>query len=181
MSRRRKACNRPVLNLHVDLPSAYPFSSSIEMLADDRHESTSSGLTPFTTSLRPFLSENELNPSTPLGQCHKCPLVPPEIPRGIGVTRIRTDRWIPTPTEGVLPSPSCTSTIPSPLSSSSYENSEESSDSNSSLTSSTERMKTRPGMPGRAMSWLSMPKPVASNHIDTSAFVNHIASSADSK
>ncbi|KAL5511544.1 hypothetical protein ACEPAH_4761 [Sanghuangporus vaninii] len=160
MSRRRKACNRPILNLHVDLP---PVSSQFGLgISPNAEESDPgavfSGLTPYSVACRPFGNlQDGLSPSTPLEQCHKCPLVPPEIPRVIDIRRHNVGRWIPTPTEGVLPSPSYASSASSPTSIASPEGSDSSSGS-SVKSSATERMQPRPKLTKKTLSWLSMPK-----------------------
>ncbi|KAL5490408.1 hypothetical protein ACEPAI_5241 [Sanghuangporus weigelae] len=160
MSRRRKACNRPILNLHVDLP---PVSSHFGLgISPNAEESdsgpVSSGLTPYSVACRPFGHlQHGSSPSTPLEQCHKGPLVLPEIPRVVDVRRHNVGRWIPTPTEGVLPSPSYASSTSSPSSIASTEDSDSSSGS-SVKSSATERMPPRPKLTKMTLSWLSMPK-----------------------
>ncbi|EJD05939.1 uncharacterized protein FOMMEDRAFT_153286 [Fomitiporia mediterranea MF3/22] len=161
-SRRRRACNRPILNCRVELPPVDNRSSFVtENLSSSNHESTHCMLTPSTIPVHPSLvrttSEVELYPSTPVEQCHKNPTVPPEIPRLIDVQRNTVGRWIPTPTEGVLPSFSTFSASSSSDSVSSCERSSESSSSESALSNATERIHARPSLPKRALSWLSLP------------------------
>ena len=166
MSRRRKACNRPILNLRVDLP---PVSGHFGLDISPTTESCgTSDLTPCSAfSLHVGQSagpRDGLNPMTPLDQCHKNPLAPPEIPRVVNTHRRAVGRWIPTPTEGVLPSLSCASSVSSPLSTTSPKSSSESSSNGSSGSNSTEHMQSRPRLSGRNLSWLSMPQQASELH-----------------
>lgn len=163
MSKRRQACNRPTLNLHVNIPPP-PASSSLSRLLYDTSGTytPASGRASSTASPLPFPNFNRergSNPVTPADQCIKEPLHPPEMPRMINVRRHIVGRWVPTPTEGVLPTLSSVTAEITPDCSPSSELSAEfdSSDIPRNILQGHSQQR-RPRIPARAVSWLSYRK-----------------------
>ena len=154
MSRRRGACNGQVLNLHVEIP---PITARDEISGNDITDNKL--LTP-SFMLFQHLNVND-NPCTPESQYHTA-IPSPQAPRLVNYRGKRNTRWMPTPTEGVLPkwpenhtiSP-IASDITSPLATgsvteTSFMNSERSGIENTEM--------SRPKLADRALSWLSIPR-----------------------
>ena len=149
MSRRRQACDRPTLNLRVKIPTS-AFSPA-------HLGPPTSGTTPITPSF--FTAANHMSPVTPTEKLSEVPLEPPKIPRMIDMRRNMAGRWMPTPTEGVIPLASRSGDT-SPVSSEASENSSDSSGATSTRSSATEAPESykRPKAAPRSLSWLSIPK-----------------------
>lgn len=151
MSRRRQACNRPTLKLQVQIPPAGISPAAAEQPV--------SGNTPLTASFHPFklisAIENGSSPRTPVEKCAQFPDAPPEIPRMIDVRHAMVGRWMPTPTEGIVPS---AVPIDSPVAglSSVYSTSDGSSSSCSNITEGPTMPRNRPRLGMRQDSWLSV-------------------------
>lgn len=160
MTRRRQANNRPMLSLHVDIPSP---SVNNSLMPNARGAKDSSIPGSVTASVTPSLLASfalahpldSSNPVTPLEQCSKGPPTLPEAPRMIDMRRNKPGRWAPTPTEGVLPELSYTATN-SPSSLECDEDMDISTKSKSSPEAN--RFPARPGIPPRSGSWLSYHK-----------------------
>lgn len=154
MSRRRKACNRPILDLHVEMPSvASNGQSRSEDDASDISEDE-----PNTPLSLPFSrAKGSDNPCTPENQHHSA-ILSPKAPRFANVCHNNNARWIPTPTEGVLPSLSETEVVE--FTSTAYSLEEpylHKSDNNQEIEVSNSTI-TRPRFKDRALSWLSVPR-----------------------
>ena len=153
MSRRRQACNRPTLKLHVEIPRATISHAAPGLL--------SSGATPLTASFHPFklisAMENGISPRTPVDKCALVPDGPPEISRMIDMRNAMVGRWMPTPTEGVLPSAYAKVSFSpeEPLSTISSD-SEGSDSTRSTVTLGSGNAKARPSIGKREVSWLSV-------------------------
>lgn len=112
ISSRRSATNRPVPNLRVDIPPSSV--GSVSLLREDSSTSITPGSAQVSSgsTTAAFLSfvnrKNRLSrsntPVTPIDQIITSPLDPPGTPRTISLNRNGLcGRWLPTPTEGVLP------------------------------------------------------------------------------
>lgn len=149
MSRRRQACNRPTLKLTVNIPSATSSSAHLGP--------PTSNATPITPSFLPSSSAaNRMSPSTPIEKRMNTPLGPPEIPRVIDMRRNMAGRWMPTPTEGIIPAvPSAESS--SPITSACSNGSSTGNFCRSSSIVGSAGCSERPKLGNRALSWLSIP------------------------
>lgn len=153
MSRRRQACNRPTLKLQVDIPRSNMPTETSGLGA--------SGETPLTASFPhfKFLSalENGISPKTPVDRCAPVANGPPEISRMIDARSALVGRWMPTPTEGVLPS-GCMeiSSSPAEVIPANSGDSEASDSSQSTITLGSQNVQERPSVGKRAQSWLSV-------------------------
>ncbi|KAH8117457.1 hypothetical protein DFH11DRAFT_1575121 [Phellopilus nigrolimitatus] len=161
MSKRRKACNRPTLNLLINIPPPVAHRS-LPNIGDVITPDTSISSSSSSALSRPsfaFAFEEGVSPITPIDQCHKGPLVPPEAPRIINVQRSLAGRWIPTPTEGVLPFLTCAAAASSPDSIVSSGSGNEFRNREPDRSGAKElNLKARPKMSRRSLSWLSIPK-----------------------
>lgn len=154
MSRRRKACNGQVLNLHVEIP---PITARNEISENDITDNEL--LTP-SFILFQHSNANDI-PCTPESQHHTA-IPSPQAPRLMNYRGKCNTRWMPTPTEGVLPkwpenhtiSP-IASGITSPLATGPIT---ETSPIDLERPAVEHTEMSRPKLADRALSWLSIPR-----------------------
>lgn len=151
MSRRRQACNRPTLDLRLAIPPPAVFPS---LSCTGARQSTSGTIAPNHSAasfqILPIPNpERSSNPRTPIDQCYKSLVASPKAPRRIGSHH---NRWIPTPTEGVLPAVLAATNPQISISDSA-------SDCNHAQSNAINiGQLTRPKLSGRSLSWLSTPR-----------------------
>ena len=160
---RRRVNNRQLINLHVDIPpfTNSTFSPSVSGGKGRKTPGSDSACSTPMSGARKALSPalmtlQSSNPVTPIEQCSNGLPVLPEAPRMIDVHRNISGRWVPTPTEGVVPALSY-AVINSPTTTS-EETDCSLMDSESSMSCTTKGHQRRSKVSSRRGSWLSYPK-----------------------
>ena len=174
MSRRRQACNRPALKLIIDMPPA--LSSSYKPGASCSNKTTSSVISPYLSPSAPFrlVTTPVSYPSTPVERNCEAPLEPPQITRSNSVNHRKGDRWMPTPTEGVLPSMKLSPVLLSPVVTTSPQVSK-TNHGKVDCDQSANYVSARPYHLVRSNSWLSSSQSFCSNHGELEALASPIA------